>query len=118
MRSSVNGKRSPQPRRLVPVAAMGIGLMAAVAATYGARLLAAQPRVAGSTGPEPSAMASIADERSTTIIVSTPNSNDCRRYQLNVATGERGVKGSFDCNAESGNRPGRLQAISKAFRNR
>jgi hypothetical protein len=39
---------------------------------------------------QPSAVASIVGGgRPTTIIASTPNSNDCRRYQLNVDTGPK-----------------------------
>jgi hypothetical protein len=58
-----------------------------------------------------------AGERPTTIIVSTTNSNDCRRYQLNVDTGARNDQGPINCNADSSKRPGRLEAISKSFRN-
>ena len=77
-----------------------------------------QPRVTSSAEPEPSAVASIVDgERPTTIIVSTPNSNDCKRYQLNVDTGARNDQGPVNCNADSSKQPGRLEAISKAFRN-
>jgi len=84
------------------------------------RLLISQPRVTTSAEPEPSAVASITGERPTTIIVSTPNSNDCRRYQLNVDTGARNDQGQgpINCNADSSKQPGRLEAISKAFRNR
>jgi hypothetical protein len=92
--------------------------MAALAIAYGLRLLVSQPRVASNAEPEPSAVASIVGgERPTTIIVSTPNSNDCRRYQLNVDTGARkNDQGPVNCNADSSKRPGRLEAISKAFR--
>jgi hypothetical protein len=75
-------------------------------------LLVSQPGVASK------AVASIVGgERPTTIIVSTPNSNDCRRYQLNVDTGARNDQGPVNCNADSSKQPGRLEAISKAFRN-
>ena len=118
MRSSANGKHSSRPRRTGPLTAIGIGAMAALAIVYGLRLLISQPRVTSSAEPEPSAVASIVDgERPTTIIVSTPNSNDCQRYQLNVDTGARNDQGPVNCNADSSKQPGRLEAISKAFRN-
>jgi len=80
--------------------------------------MTAQPRAAANAEPEPSAVASIiGHQMPTTIIVSTPNSNDCRRYQLNVATGQRNDTGPINCTADGGGQPGRLQAISKAFRN-
>ena len=118
MRPSAKRMRSLQRRRLAPFVAMGIGTMVVLAAIYGARLLMARPHMARNTGSEPSAVASIVGEPPTTVIVSTPNRDECRRYQLNVATGERGDRGLGDCDAESGNRPGRLEAISRAFRNR
>ena len=118
MRSSANGKHSSRPRRTGPLTAIGIGVMAALAIVYGLRLLISQPRVTSSAEPEPSAVASIVDgERPTTIIVSTPNNNDCKRYQLNVDTGARNDQGPVNCNADSSKQPGRLEAISKAFRN-
>ena len=87
MRSSTNGKSLSPPRRPGAIAALGIGAVAALAIVCALRLLISQPRVTTSAEPEPSAVASIAaGERPTTIIVSTPNSNDCRRYQLNVDT--------------------------------
>jgi hypothetical protein len=82
--------------------------------------LISQPRMTSNVEPEPSAVASIAaGKRQTTIIVSTPNSNDCRRYQLNVDTGARNEQGQgpISCNADSSKQPGRLEAISKSFRN-
>jgi hypothetical protein len=119
MRSSVKPKPSPRPRRPGSVIAIGIGAIAALVIVYGLRFLISQPRLASSTEPEPSAVASIASgERPTTIIVSTPNSNDCRRYRLNVDTGARDDQGAINCSAGSSKQPGRLEAISKAFRNR
>jgi hypothetical protein len=119
MRSSVNGRPSPRPRRPGALIAIGIGAVAALATMYGVRLLTSQPRMTSNAEPEPSAVASIAGgEHPTTIIVSTPNSNDCRRYQLNVETGARNDQGPTNCDADSSKRPGRLEAISKSFRNR
>lgn len=119
MRSSANGKPSPRPRWPGPVIAVSIGTMAALVIVSGWRLLISQPRGTSSTEPEPSAVASIVGGgRPTTIIVSTPNSNGCRRYQLNVDTGVRNDQGPSNCDADSGKQPGRLEAISKAFRSR
>ena len=118
MRSSTNGKSLSPPRRPGAIAALGIGAVAALAIVCALRLLISQPRVTTSAELEPSAVASIAaGERRTTIIVSTPNSNDCWRYQLNVDTGARNDQGPIDCNADSSKQPGRLEAISKFFRN-
>jgi hypothetical protein len=36
---------------------------------------------------------------------------------LNVDTGARNDQGPVNCNADSSKQPGRLEAISKAFRN-
>jgi hypothetical protein len=120
MRSSIDGRPSLAPRRPGTIVAIAVGVMAALAIVYGLRLLVSQPRVASNAEPEPSAVASIAagGERPTTIIVSTPNRNDCRRYQLNVETGVKNDQGSINCTADNGKQPGRLEAISKAFRNR
>jgi hypothetical protein len=119
MQSSANGKPSQRRRRPAPIISVGIGAMAALAIAFGLRLLISQPRVAARAEPEPAAVASIVDgERPTTIIVSTPNSNDCRRYQLNVDTRVRNDQGAINCNADGSKQPGRLEAISKSFRNR
>ena len=121
MRSSANGKSSSRLRRPGPVIAIaiGVGAMAALAIVYGLRSPISQPRVASGTEPELSAVASIAGGAGpTTIIVSTPNSNDCRRYQLNVDTGARDEQGAISCSGDGSKQPGRLEAISKAFRNR
>jgi len=120
MRSSANGKPSPARRQPGAVATIGIGAVAALAIVCALRLPISQSRLTSSAEPEPSAVASIAaGERPTTIIVSTPNSNDCRRYQLNVDTGARNDQGQgpINCNADSSKQPGRLEAISKSFRN-
>jgi hypothetical protein len=119
MRSNANSKPSPRPRWPGPVIAISIRALAALVIVSGLRLLISQPRGTSSTEPEPSAVASIVGgERPTTIIVSTPNSNGCRRYQLNVDTGARTDQGPSNCNADGSRQPGRLEAISKAFRNR
>jgi len=93
--------------------------MAVLVIVSGLGLLLSQPRGTSNIELELSAVTSIASgERPTTIIVSTPNSNGCRRYQLNVDTGVRNDQGPGNCNADGSKQPGRLEAISKAFRNR
>lgn len=118
MRSNATSRSSPRPRWRRPVIVC-IGALAALVIVSGGRLLISQPRGTSNTEPEPSAVASIVGGgRSTTIIVSTPNGNGCRRYQLNVDTGARNDQGPSNCNADGSKQPGRLEAISKAFRNR
>jgi hypothetical protein len=118
MRSNANSKPSPRPRWRGPVIAVSIGAIAALIIVSGLRLLISQPRATSNTEPEPSAVASIiSGERPTTIIISTPNSKDCRRYQLNVDTGVRNDQGASNCTSDGSKQAGRLEAISKAFRN-
>jgi hypothetical protein len=119
MRSNTMRKASPRLWRVGLVLAIAAGAMAAFAAAYGVRLPLGSARLAPKGDAEPSAVASIAGgERPTTIIVSTPNSNDCRRYQLDVSTGARNEQGAVNCAADGANGPGRLETISKSFRNR
>jgi len=119
MRSNARSRSSPQPRWHGPVIAVSIGAMAVLVIVSRLGLLLSQPRGTSNIELELSAVASIASgERPTTIIVSTPNSNGCRRYQLNVDTGVRNDQGPGNCNADGSKQPGRLEAISKAFRNR
>jgi hypothetical protein len=119
MRSNTMRKVSPRLWRVGLVLAIAAGAMAAFAAAYGVRPPLGSARLAPKGEAEPSAVASIAGgERSTTIIVSTPNSNDCRRYQLDVTTGARNDQGAVNCAADGANGPGRVETISKSFRNR
>lgn len=118
MRSSTHRKHPPRPWAAGLLTALAIGAISLLAVAYGPRLPLGLARFAPHTETEPLAVASIAGgERSTTIIVSTPNSNDCRRYQLNVATGLRSDRGTSNCAGDAGNGPTRLEAISKSFRN-
>jgi hypothetical protein len=116
---SANRKRLPPRRRSRLVIAISIAAMAVFAGVYAPRLTV-HNHAASNVVSEPSAMASISDgQRQTTIIVSAPNGNDCRRYQLNVTTGVRSdEQGPINCADEVGNQPGQMEAISKAFRNR
>jgi hypothetical protein len=119
MRSNTIRKASPRLWRVGLVLAIAVGAMAVFAGAYGLRLPLSLARFAPKGEAEPSAVASIAGgKRSTTIIVSTPNSNDCRRYQLDVATGVRNDQGAVNCAADGANGPGRVETISKSFRNR
>jgi hypothetical protein len=56
-----------------------------------------------------------------TVIISSPNRNDCRRYQLSNTTGAINDKGMSDCMRDPDEGKGqstRIEAISKGFRNR
>ncbi len=109
-------KRSSQSQLLGAVVVVSTATIVVVGVLYGAPLLMAQPRTAADIMPKSSAAASRIAAGSTSIIVSTPNSNDCRGYQLNVVTGERGDKGRVDCDTGI-SKPGRLETIAKSFRN-
>jgi len=116
MRSSTPRKPSSRPRAAGLLTALAVGAISLLAVAYGLPLSLA--RFAPKAESETLAVASIAGgERSTTIIVSTPNSNDCRRYQLNVTTGLRNDQGTSNCAGDAGNGPTRVEAISKSFRN-
>jgi len=56
------------------------------------------------------------EARSGSIVVSTPNSNDCRRYRLDNTTGEIEDNGNGDCGKRGGGQRGRIEAISNGFR--
>jgi hypothetical protein len=56
-----------------------------------------------------------------TVIISSPNRNDCRRYQLHNTTGAMSDKGVSDCMRDPDEASGqgtRIEEISKGFRNR
>ena len=56
-----------------------------------------------------------------TVIISSPNRNDCHRYQLNNTTGAINDKGVGDCMRDPDEGSGqatRIEEISKGFRNR
>jgi hypothetical protein len=73
------------------------------------------------SGPEPerASVSSIAaGESPIGIIVSSPNSNDCHRYELDKATGARTDKGTTKCIKDGGGSVARIEAISNAFKNK
>jgi hypothetical protein len=118
MRSSTHPKPSPRPWAAVLLTALAVGAISLLAVAHGLRLPFSLARFAPNAETEPLAVASIAGGKpSTTIILSTPNSNDCQRYQLNVTTGVRSDQGTGNCAGEAANGPTRLEAISKSFRN-
>jgi hypothetical protein len=110
-------KRSPQSQLLAAAAIAGAAAIVIVGVLHGAPILMARPRIAVDVGSKTAAAGSKIAAGSTTIILSAPNSNDCRGYQLNVVTGERGEKGSVDCNTGA-SKPSRLETITRSFRNR
>ena len=100
------------------MAGFAVATLAALATAYGLGLPPGLARFAPHAESGPLALASIgAGGRSTTIIVSTPNSNDCRRYHLNMTTGARSEQDTTNCAGEADG-PTRSEAISKSFRNR
>jgi hypothetical protein len=117
MQSNKTRKASPRMWRLGLVLAAVVAAMAVFAGAYGLRPQLSSARLTPKVEVEPSAVSSIAGGGSTTIIVSTPYSTDCRRYQLDVTTGVRNDEGAVNC---TGGRtgPGRVETISKSFRNR
>jgi hypothetical protein len=116
MQGSTHRKTWPRRWRAGFLVATAVGAMAVLAAGLRLPLVA---RLSPNAESEPSAVASIVDgDRPTTIIVATPNSNDCRRYQLNVTTGVRNDQRSTNCAGDADKGPTRLEAISKSFRSR
>jgi hypothetical protein len=87
MRSRMNQARPPRRWRGGIVVGFAVATLAALATAYGLGLPPGLARFAAHAESGPLALASIgAGGRSTTITVSTPNSNDCRRYHLNMTT--------------------------------
>ncbi len=100
------------------VTAVGIGAMTLIVGVYGARLLMLQSYQDSKAPSRSSAVSSSAiGDGQTTVIVSRPNSSDCRRDHLNIGTGTRSESGPSDC-ADAGSQPSRVKTISKSFRNR
>ena len=99
---------------------IGIGALTTCVGVYAVWLQGHQNHGTPDTVGQSSATSSIADrpdQSQTTVVLSTPNNNDCRRYELNLATGTRNERGPSNC-ADDGKQPGRLETISKSFRNR
>jgi hypothetical protein len=110
MQSNKTRKASPRMWRLGLVLAAVVAAMAVFAGAYGLRPQPSSARLTPKVEVEPSAVSSIAGGGSTTIIVSTPNSNDCRRYQLDVTTGVRNDKGAVNCRGDRTG-PGRVETL-------
>jgi hypothetical protein len=120
MRSAAQQKPTSRPFRSPRKIAIVLGVLVAVfASAFGVRSFVAGRQTTSGSEPEPASVSSIAsDESPITIIVSTPNSNDCHRYELNKATGARTDKGTTKCISESGGQSSRIEEIAKGFRNR
>jgi hypothetical protein len=120
MRSPAQQKLSPRHVRSSRKIAIVLGALAVVfASAFGVRSFVALPQTTHASEPEPASVASIAsDESPISVIVSTPNSNDCHRYELDKATGARNDKGTTKCISEGGGQGSRIEAIAKGFRNR
>jgi hypothetical protein len=114
----MSGKRkSSRGRRKSSLAiAIGIGVLTMCVSVYVLSLRGhqdhAEPELSQS-----SAISSVSNRPDqTTVVLSTPNTNDCRRYELNLTTGTRSEQGPSNC-SNDGKQPGRLETISKSFRN-
>ena len=120
MRSPAQQKLSPRHVRSSRKIAIVLGALAVVfASAFGVRSFVALPQTTHASEPEPASVASIAsDESPISVIMSSPNSNDCHRYELNKATGGRTDKGTTKCISESGGQSSRIEEIAKGFRNR
>jgi hypothetical protein len=111
-------KSSQRQQRSTVIIAIGIGAISALVGVYGVRLTTLQKYQASKIASQSSAEASTTDGRGqTTIIVSTPNTNGCQRYELNLASGKRSEGGPINCPDGDGKQPSRLETISKTFRN-
>ena|ERR1700681_4330161 len=119
MRSTAQQKLSSRQLRSSRKIAIVLGALAVVfASAFGVRSFLAILQTTHAS-PEPASVASIAgDESPITVIVSSPNSNDCHRYELDKATGARNDKGTTKCISEGGGQSARIEAIAKGFRNR
>jgi hypothetical protein len=110
---------SRQIRSLRKIAVVLGALVVVFASAFGVRMLVARPQTKSGPEPELASVSSIASgESPITVIVSSPNSNDCHRYELDAATGARNDKGTTKCIAEGDGQSSRIQAIAKGFRNR
>jgi hypothetical protein len=120
MRSTAQQKLSSRQLRSSRKIAIVLGALAVVfASAFGVRSFLAILQTTHASQPEPASVASIAgDESPITVIVSSPNSNDCHRYELDKATGARNDKGTTKCISEGGGQSSRIEAIAKGFRNR
>jgi hypothetical protein len=114
MTRKTKSSRRNQAFRAVIVS--GFGAMTVLAGAYGTWLLVLQRYETSKNVSQSAAAAStVVGDGQTTVILSTPNTSDCWRYQLNLATGVRSERGPMNCADQGGNR---LESISKAFRNR
>jgi hypothetical protein len=120
MRSAAQQYPSSRQLRSSRKIAIVLGaLVVVLASAFGLRSFVAGPQKTASPEPEPASVSSIAsDESPITVIISTPNSNDCHRYELDKATGARNDKGTTKCVSEGGGNGSRIEAIAKGFRNR
>ena len=89
--------------------------LVAVAAVAVQQMLPATTQTATAPTPPPVATAA---QRATTIIVSAPNSDECRHYRMAIDRGVVHDQGLGECAVSSGDQGTRVETISKGFRNR
>jgi hypothetical protein len=120
MRSTAPQKSSSRQFRSPRKIAIVLGALVLVfASALAMRIFVAGPQAKSGPEPEPASVSSIVNGKSPiSVIISSPNSNDCRRYELDNATGARNDKGTTKCISEGGGQSSRIEAIAKGFRNR
>jgi hypothetical protein len=111
-------KSSQSQQRSPLIIAIGIVAMSALVGVYGVWLMTLEKYQASKIVPQSSGEALITGgQGQTTVIVSTPNTNGCQRYELNLDSGKRSEGGPVNCPDGDGKQPSRLETISKTFRN-
>jgi hypothetical protein len=113
--SRATAKKSRSNRTSAITIAIWFVAFVAVAAVAGQRLLPASTEPAPAPTPPPVASAA---QRATTIIVSTPNSDECRHYRMAIDRGVVHDQGLGECAVSAGDQGTRVETISKGFRNR
>jgi hypothetical protein len=108
----VAARKSRSNRTSAITIAIWFVAIVAVAGVAGQHMLRAGSPPA--QAPAPAA----AVEPTTSIIVSTPNSDECRRYRMAIDRGEVRDQGLGECATSSGDQGTRVETISKGFRNR
>jgi hypothetical protein len=115
-------QKSGSSRRALQGAIAVFLFAAIVAAAVAASAYFGRPPQPVASGTQSTTVSSIKrGDDPITVIISSPNRNDCHRYQLNNKPGAINDRGTSDClrDPDEGSGQGtRIEAISKGFRNR
>ncbi len=115
-----NKAHPPRAHRSVPKLAIIVFASTALVGFVG--LVGWQFYVGTSTQAPVAAEPAATDRYSGSIIVSSPNRDSCRQYNLDNATGKMKDEGVFDCtsgaNGQASGQQKRVNAIADGFRNR